>query len=162
MLNIRKVNAGEIDRVMEIYDIARNFMRENGNVSQWINGYPHKSIVSEDIAAGNLYAVCNGDLVCGVFYFNICDDETYGYIENGSWLNNEEYGVIHRIASDGTTKGVLRSAAEFAFEHIDNVRIDTHEDNAVMQRLLGKLGFTKCGIIYLNDGSPRIAFQKKK
>jgi RimJ/RimL family protein N-acetyltransferase len=44
---------------------------------------------------------------------------------------------------------------------IPNIRIDTHRDNAIMQHLLEKNGFVKCGIIYVEDGSPRIAYQKR-
>mgnify|MGYP003296922186 CR=1 FL=1 len=43
-----------------------------------------------------------------------------------------------------------------------NIRIDTHHDNVVMQRLLKKLGFQYCGIIHLENGDPRLAFQYEK
>ena len=38
--------------------------------------------------------------------------------------------------------------------------MDTHEDNISMQRLLEKNNFKYCGIIYLEDGNKRIAFEK--
>ena len=40
------------------------------------------------------------------------------------------------------------------------VRADTHADNKIMQHLLEENGFTKCGIIHVEDGTPRIAYQK--
>lgn len=40
------------------------------------------------------------------------------------------------------------------------MRIDTHENNKVMQHLIKKNGFQECGIIYVEDGSPRIAYEK--
>ena len=33
-------------------------------------------------------------------------------------------------------------------------------DNQIMQHLLEKNGFTRCGIIHVADGTPRIAYQK--
>lgn len=161
MLTVRKVLPCEIDRAMEIFDTARSFMRKNGNMAQWINGYPQRCMIMNDIESGKLYAVCSNSGICGVFYFDVGVDPTYNYIE-GEWLNDEEYGVVHRIGSDGTERGVLKCAVDFAFDRVDNVRIDTHADNKVMRHLLSdKMGFTQCGTIYIEDGSPRIAYQKK-
>ena len=42
---------------------------------------------------------------------------------------------------------------------IFNIRIDTHEKNASMRRMVEKNGFKKTGIIYVEDGSPRYAYQ---
>ena len=35
-------------------------------------------------------------------------------------------------------------------KNIHSLRIDTHEYNFPMQKMLSKNGFVKCGIIYLN------------
>ncbi|MFR1314947.1 MAG: GNAT family N-acetyltransferase, partial [Clostridium perfringens] len=43
---------------------------------------------------------------------------------------------------------------------ISSIKIDTHRDNISMQRAVVKNDFQKCGIIYLEDGSERIAFEK--
>ena len=43
-----------------------------------------------------------------------------------------------------------------------HIRIDTHEDNVVMQNLLKKLGFKFCGIIHLKNGDKRLAYEKIK
>ena len=67
--------------------------------------------------------------------------------------------VIHRIASDGVCSGVLASAVRFAMERTGSLRIDTHENNRIMRQLLGEYGFTYCGIIYLENGEERLAFQ---
>ena len=34
------------------------------------------------------------------------------------------------------------------------------DSNKIMQHLLEENGFTKCGIIHVEDGTPRIAYQK--
>jgi ribosomal protein S18 acetylase RimI-like enzyme len=91
------------------------------------------------------------------------EDPTYGYID-GAWMNDEPYGVIHRIASDGERRGIFKNVLEFckekmAVRNIKNLRIDTHADNKPMQHLVEKYDFNRCGIIYLGNGSPRIAYQ---
>ena len=49
----------------------------------------------------------------------------------------------------------------WAYEQCGHLRIDTHTDNKVMQNLLKKLGFIRCGIIYvIEDDNPRYAFEK--
>ena len=151
----------DLDAVMGIYDKARSFMRQNNNMQQWINGYPQKEIIIEDIKLKRSYLIKKNNTILAVFTFINGDDETYHYIE-GKWLNDEKYGVIHRIGSAQIEKGMLKTAIEYCFQYVDNMRIDTHKDNLVMQHLLEKLGFSKCGVIYLKDGNPRLAYQKVK
>ncbi len=95
-----------------------------------------------------------------VFTFIIGEDPTYKEIENGAWLNDKPYGTIHRIASSGRQGGMLKASVRYCAQMIDNIRIDTHADNGPMQNALHRLNFTFCGIIYVADGSPRLAFQK--
>ena len=78
-----------------------------------------------------------------------------------SWLSDSPYGVVHRIASDGSVKGVGTFCINWAFAQSGHLRIDTHGDNVVMQNLMKKLGFTQCGTIYVvEDNDPRIAYEK--
>jgi len=157
---IRRSTMNDLCRMLEIYEFARKQMQANGNPNQWIT-YPSKKLLEEDINSGVSYVIESDSKVCGVFVFIIGEDPTYQVIEDGSWINAEPYGTIHRIASDGTLKGIFKTVEEYCSQLIQNIRIDTHEDNKIMQHLLEKSGFTKCGIIYTHDGSPRIAYQKK-
>ena len=91
--------------------------------------------------------------------FHIGDDSTYQVIDNGHWLSDESYGTIHRIAGDGTIHGVLEIAVNYCKDQIPHLRIDTHHDNKIMQHVIEKNGFKKCGIIYVKDGSERIAYE---
>ena len=150
----------DLSAVMAIYDKARLFMRQSDNLHQWTNGYPTREIIKEDIALKQSYIIKKNNTILAVFTFINGHDYTYDYIE-GQWLNNEKYGVIHRIGSNQIEKGMLKVAVDYCFHFVNNLRIDTHKDNKVMQHLLEKEGFTKCGIIYLKDGNPRIAYQKE-
>lgn len=150
--------------IMPIIDEARAIMRETGNLTQWINGYPSADAILQDIRAGHGFVCCTDGNIAGYFCFikGKYPEPTYRIIEDGNWLNDQPYGVIHRLASGRTAKGVARCAFDFAFSRIDNVRVDTHRDNVPMKRFLEKDGFVYCGVIYVGDGTPRDAYQKEK
>ena len=56
-MKIIKANETHIPEILEIYTKARKFMKENGNPTQWEEGYPSRGIVEKDIAADHCY-VC--------------------------------------------------------------------------------------------------------
>lgn len=153
---VRRAKENDLNRIREIYAFARAFMAENGNPNQWGKNHPPVEQLQEDIREGNLFVITDEAGIHGVFYFFIGDDPTYGVI-NGAWHSDTPYGTIHRIAGD-SSGGILATAVTFAKQRIDHIRIDTHEDNKVMQRALPKQGFRRCGIIHIADGSPRIAY----
>lgn len=156
---VRAARQEDLPRILEIYAIARAFMRSNGNPTQWPDHYPAQDLLEEDIAAEQLFCVSDGETVHGIFAFILGDDPTYAIIENGSWRSCSPYGTIHRIASDGTG-GILSAALDFASGQAAHLRIDTHEDNYPMQHLVEKFGFSRRGIIYTDNGSPRIAYDR--
>ena len=100
--------------------------------------------------------------ILGTFCFILGEDPTYQQIYEGAWLNDEPYGVIHRLATNGKQKGVSEACLDWCFERWPNVRVDTHRDNKVMQHILTKYGFQRCGIIYVKNGTERIAYQMER
>jgi len=152
----------DLNQVMEIYARARVFMAEHGNPNQWGKTNPPLEKVVNDIQTGRSYVCVQGEEIAAVFYYAQEADPTYDVIEDGTWPNDRPYGVVHRIASAGTVKGAGAFCLNWAFEQCQNMRIDTHRDNIVMQNLLKKLGFVYCGIIYIADGSERLAYQKEQ
>ena len=160
-MKIRKACLADVDRQLQLFDYARNFMRSTGNMHQWTNGYPSREVIEKDIASGNSY-VCVDDTndIVATFCFWQGEDPTYAYIEGGCWLNDAPYGVVHRLAGGGKVKGLGQYCLDWCYEHCHNIRVDTHADNIVMQSLLEKCGYLRCGIIYLANGDPRVAFQK--
>ena len=142
-MKIRKTMPGDLERVMEIYAAAREFMARNGNPDQWgPTHWPPEALIRKDIADRNGYVCENADgRVIGTFFFS--------------------QGVVHRIASDGSEKGVGAFCLNWAYAQCGHLRIDTHGDNTVMQHLLRKLGFVHCGTIYVEeDDAPRLAYEK--
>ncbi len=159
-MEIRKTRIEELDAVMNIYAHARRFMAEHDNPTQWGNNKPSRKQVEQDILAGKSHVCVEGDELAAVFYFAHETDPTYTKIYEGQWLNDKEYSVVHRIASAGTVKGAGSFCMNWACAQSENVKIDTHKDNYVMQNMLKKNGFVHCGTIYLEDGEPRLAFHR--
>ena len=161
-MEIRKTTLDDLDGVMIIYKKARQFMRAHDNPTQWLGGKPTRDQIEDDIAKGQSYVCINEGRIAGVLCFFIGNDPTYKTIYKGNWLNDSPYAVVHRIASSGEYKGIGSFMMEWAFSQHGNVRLDTHEDNYVMQNMLRKLGYSYCGVIYLDNGDPRLAFQKSR
>lgn len=161
MIKIRHAHIEDLDSIMYIYDCARKIMRDSGNPNQWTNGYPQRCLIEDDIALNQFY-VCENecDEIIAVFCFVPGPDPTYDYIEDGKWPSDRPYYVIHRMGSDGSEKGIAKLCFDWCLSQSPCLRADTHADNKIMQHLLVKNGFRRCGIIYVNDGSPRIAYQK--
>lgn len=158
---IRKSTFQDVESILAIYQYAREQMRLGGNPGQWGSSYPSRELIQSDISQGNSYVMEEEGEIHGVFAFILGDDPTYQRIENGAWLNEDAYGTIHRIAGDGKRKGIFRLCTSFCEKKVGNIRIDTHERNLIMQHLLEKNGYHRCGRIYVADGSPRIAYQKE-
>lgn len=179
-MRIRKATMADLDKIMPIYDRARVFMAENHNPKQWGDGYPQREIIEADIQQGHFY-LCIGqnswmksevvreqetsveqEEIYGAFALIFGEDPTYALIDGGAWLSEKAYATIHRLASAGIVCGVAEACFLWCKNQCDSIRIDTHMDNAIMQHVIRKAGFVKCGIIYVRDGTPRLAFQWEK
>jgi len=158
--NVRPAQLQDLPRLDEIYAGARRFMAENGNPTQWGTTNPPRERLIQDIHEGKLYVITEADQIHGVFFFALGEDPTYVKIYDGNWSSNDLYGTIHRIAGDGSG-GILRTAVDFAGKQTSYIRIDTHENNTVMHSALKKYGFRRCGTIFLESGSERIAYDFK-
>lgn len=156
---IRKAKHEDIPQMLNIFAIARRFMVETGNPNQWAATYPSVQQLTDDINSGDSY-ICieNGNMVA-TFVLRGGNDPTYDIIYNGEWKNNNPYATIHRIASNGEIKGIFNKAMEYALQHYETIRIDTHSDNKVMQNAINKAGFQYCGIIHCWNGDERLAYQ---
>lgn len=159
-MKIRKARYEELDIIMEIYAQARAFMAANGNPGQWADGYPARELVEEDYHKEQLY-VCEEDRdVAAVFVFFTGEEPNYREIREGAWKNMLPYGVLHRIAVVRHGKGIASACLQWCCSQCGgNLRGDTHEKNLSMQRLFQKNGFFRCGIVTVEDGTDRIAYQ---
>lgn len=156
---IRNAELKELDEIKGIYNQAKIFMNNNGNADQWVNDYPQKSLLAEDIKSKTLFVCLENNKIVAVFCFFIGKEPTYNKIYNGNWINNEPYGVVHRIAVAVPQKGIASFCIKWCLEKCHNIKIDTHENNIPMQKTILKNGFKYCGIIKKPDGTSRLAYQ---
>ena len=164
-MHIRRSTPEDFTRIMEIYAYAREFMAAHGNPNQWgPTNWPPEDLIREDISLGRSYVCEHEGRIVGTFYYDYGEDiePTYRVIHDGCWQNDDAYGVVHRVAGDGSVRGIGSFCLNWAYDQCGHLRIDTHSDNLVMQSLLAKLGFEKRGIIYVEeDDCPRYAYEKQ-
>ena len=97
-MEIRNTLPEDMDRVMFIFEQAKQFMRLNGNLHQWTGGYPSEEVLEADISSNSSF-VCVDDQkeVVGTFCFRygFSPEPTYNVIYDGGWLNEKPYGGLH-------------------------------------------------------------------
>ena len=164
-----KTSKKNLDQIMKIIEEAQEFLAIQ-NIDQWQDGYPNKEVVLRDIKNNDSYVITTKDsILIGTAMFSIKKEPTYKTIE-GQWVTKSDtkYGVIHRMAISNNFR--KKGVAKFIFEqceqqlvqnNIKSMRIDTHEDNLAMQGLLKKLMYVYCGVIYLENGDKRLAYEKR-
>ena len=151
------VTPDRLEEILSIYAAAREFMRQTGNPNQWKNFRPQKETLEEDIRLGRLRAVeKDGELFASFVLMD--EDPIYNELIEGEWLNSKPYHTLHRVASSGKAHGMMALIVEYAKSFGRDVRIDTHDDNRVMQHLLEKYGFVRCGRIPIYGNEERVTF----
>lgn len=157
-VEIRQATAADLPQIMDIFEQARRFMRQTGNPTQWGPDYPGLALMEEQIRQGVCYVCTRQGRVEGTFCLIFGADPTYAHISDGAWPDEAPYATIHRLASAGRVHGVAGTCIDWCGAHAGTLRADTHADNRVMQHLLEKAGFVRCGVIRVADGSPRLAY----
>lgn len=165
-MEFRQAKISDLDQIVEIIELSKKYLKET-KVDQWQDGYPAKEDLRRDIESGNSYVLTNKDEIVATTVISLDGESTYNSIFNGEWITNEEYIVMHRVAvhdkykGKGIFKELIKEAESLALNKgIFSIKIDTHRDNISMHRAVVKNNFKRCGIIYLEDGSERIAFEK--
>ena len=177
MMKIRKATMCDLDGIMSVIAEARSTIASLG-INQWQNGYPQREIIEADINNGVSYCIENTDTGEIVSTFAVFSDGEvlYDRIFDGAWRTGDSpsekkddvcYTAIHRVAisvkarGSGLSSAIINFVREIAIEKEKaSLRIDTHEGNVVMRRMLEKNGFVHCGTIFLEDGDPRVAYEK--
>ncbi len=158
-MQIRLANIEELDLIKEIYNSAKSFMDSSGNSGQWVNNYPQKELLQEDIKNKSLFVCIDNNKIVAVFSFFVGIEPTYNTIYDGQWLNDAPYGVIHRIAVAEHQKGYASKCIQWCLNKCPNIKIDTHKNNIPMQKTILKNEFVYCGIIKKPDSTERLAYQ---
>lgn len=165
-MEFRKAVKSDIDNIIHIIKQAQDYFRKYG-IDQWQNNYPNYNVIKRDIENNNSYVLLKDNIVIGTVAVIFDGEKTYETIYDGKWLSYGEYATIHRLAVDSNYKGlgiaslILKNIEEVCLKrNIFSIKVDTHKENIPMQKFLEKNGFKYCGIIYLEDNSMRIAYEK--
>lgn len=133
-------------------------------IDQWQNGYPNRERLEEDVRLGiGRVLVADGQRVAyGVLTYD--GERAYDDLRGGEWLTSgAAYATIHRlcVAEEEVGKGYGRAFMECAEREaamrVASIRVDTHPDNLIMQRLISSLGYRYCGVVEYE--SPRLAYE---
>lgn len=165
LMEIRKAVEADVEAIAGLYDQARAALKA-ARVDQWQDGYPNGSDALADIRANRGYVLTENGRVVAFACLGFGEEPTYHVIEQGRWLDQGGYGFLHRVAVSPEMKG--RGAAGLFFDELkrqarerglSSVRGDTHRDNLPMQRVMAKNGLEYRGIIHVEDGTERMAFE---
>ena len=139
-------------------------------IDQWQKGYPSREVWEQDfVNQTGLLAVEDGKVLAACAYLT-SHDPSYTTID-GAWLTGDirAYGSLHRVcvAQEAKGQGVVGQLFAHACDlargaGLPSVRIDTHEGNVVMRRMLEKNGFVcdmatakykgdRMTVVYLKD-----------
>lgn len=178
----RPATSDDVPQILQIIAQAQRRMAAAGS-AQWQDGYPALENIVSDLDCGYGYVFCgNGHPGgCGersatgpdvsetvVAYGAIVFDGEPAYEAlDGQWLTEGSYVVVHRLAVSDAALGqglgtvFLQQAERLARERgLGAFRIDTNFDNCRMLRILGRMGFTRCGTVVYRSGE-REAFEKR-
>lgn len=156
-MQLKQATMENLDQIMDILRDGRNQLASQG-IDQWQGDYPNEEHVKEDIKNGFAYLVHSDDNeTVGVVSIVSAPDHSYDELD-GDWLiDTQDYLVIHRVAihSDHAGKGYASKLFTHVIDYIKEnrkdiktIRIDTHEDNKIMQHLIEKNGFSKVGELH--------------
>jgi len=166
MTILRKTTIDDISAVMEIIEQGKAYLKSNG-IDQWQNGYPNESVIKEDIINEYGYVLEYEDKIVGTVALSFDGEPWYDDITDGEWLTLGEFLVIHRLAVSSDVRGtdiaseIIRQAEKLCAQRgVSSIKIDTHEDNIIMQKFVKKNGFKYCGMVILGSEGERLAFEK--
>lgn len=165
----RRAEPRDRDAILAVIAHARAAIRALG-IDQWQDGYPEPEVIEADIAAGIGYVFEVNGSIAG--YLAMLDDPEPIYDRiDGAWRCGGPYLTVHRVCIDDGHRGTGLSGEMLGFAEesarardLASVRADTHRGNIVMQRLLEKRGFARCGtVVYeVTAGDPiRMAYEKR-
>lgn len=156
--SIRKASLSDIETIMVILSQAREYQLRSGH-PQWAEGYPSEELIERDLLSDEAYILSYGQSVAG---YAVLVENDLGYKDVEDTI--KRWCAIHRIALSDSVRGkglgkvFLGLLIEKAHqEGIEEIFIDTGEQNFPMQHLCTGLGFENLGLRQFSWG-PRILY----
>lgn len=163
-MNLRKATLSEVPEIWKILQQAIARRKQDGS-QQWQDGYPNEQTIHNDLANGSAYVLEDNDRI--IAYAAIIFDVEPAYTDiQGKWLTNDQYVVIHRVATSNEVLGkgiatqLFKLIEDLALDSkVYSIKVDTNFDNLAMLKILAKLDYVYCGEVFFR-GSARKAFEK--
>lgn len=162
-MKLRKARLHEAGICYQCIEDARVFHKSLG-FEQWHSDYPTQQTILDDISQNIGYVFVNEQEIVGYCCIIIGEEPAYRKIE-GAWKTDRPYAVVHRMAflQEARGKGLSGKAIDLIKEfcssnHIGAIRVDTQDENKVMQHILDREGFQYCGLIQFGGG-PKLAYE---
>lgn len=162
-MELRNAQLSELTSCYQCIQDARAYHRSMG-FEQWHPDYPTPQTILDDIVQNVGYVFVDDGEIIGYCCLIIGDEPAYHEI-TGAWKTDRRYAVIHRMAfhqnarGKGASKIALDLIKEFCLsKHIHAIRVDTQDENKVMQHILERERFQYCGLIQF-DGGPKLAYE---
>ena len=162
-MEMRLANQNEAKVCYQCIEDARAY-HKSLNFEQWHPDYPTQQTILDDIAQNIGYAFVKDNEVIGYCCMIFGNEPAYKRID-GAWKTEKPYAVVHRMAFSSKARGGGLSHEAFQLikdfclsNQIDAIRVDTQEENKVMQHILSREGFAYCGLIQF-DGGPKLAYE---
>lgn len=156
-MRIIPTTEAHIPAVMQMYDHSRSLMRATGNTVQW-TAYPTEADLLDDISRHASYIIEDG-VPIATFALVHGTEPTYAHIDHGRWIDPAPYATLHRLAKRPGATGIASLAFDFAKNNAPHIRIDTHHTNTPMRHIAASEGFVHCGTVYMDDHTPRLAYE---
>lgn len=155
----------DLPEILLVIDDGRAALKLQ-NSGQWQDGTPSEQTIRNDIEAHHFYVAKLDNQVIGVLAL-LDHDVAYDHLLTGTWDDKVPYKVIHRFAvlrpytNQGVASMMLKAAEQLAkMDGVDLIRIDTHEKNLPMTKLLLKNRYQIKGTTLIEGTKLRTVFEK--
>lgn len=165
-MKLRKAQLNDAKLCYQCIEDAREYHKSMG-FEQWHPDYPTQQTILNDITQNVGYVFVRNHGIVGYCCIITDDEPAYRKIK-GAWKTDRPYAVVHRMAFNkkarggGLSKLAFDLIKEFCLSNqIGAIRVDTQNENKVMQHILDREGFQYCGLIQF-DGGPKLAYEWDK
>ena len=179
--DMRPATAEDVPAIVAILESGRQLLAKDG-IDQWQNGSgPSANAVAEDVLRGWGRVFIVGGKVAATAALMGEHEPNYDVIEDGAWAvpptgrptlsgiaGGPRYATIHRVAVSPAFRGhhvaqrfYARLIEEARARGFAEIRVDTHEENSRMRRVIESQGFSYAGRIFIDGdrNQPRRAYQ---
>ena len=163
----RPARPDDLEQILAVTESGRQYLQTQG-LPQWQDGYaPAGPDIARDIQAGYGYVLTLNGTVCG-YACLIPGPDGSPEPSEGAWdLRYDQYAAIHRVAIGASGRGrglggklLQEMLAVGRAKGVQDLRIDTHRGNVIMQKVILGAGFHYIGILDLPiPNGERLAYQ---